>query len=121
MKKYIYKVYIKQYFEYWQKDNIFRKGKKLGIDCFTGYYHLIFAENETEAIENYKKTYDWENTKLHRFNYYNYQYNEIKNKMNVVRALKTMDTFNYLKENMQANEFLEYCKQEMYPIEVVIK
>lgn len=119
MKK-IYNTYIEQTFKW--REKCFLSKKKEYTETVTGNECLILAESIEDAIQKYSKRYKTNLDDVVDI-WWNFLYrNSIKcyDFVNEVKACQVMRTFNYLKENMRADEFLEYCKQELYPIGVVI-
>ena len=130
MKKKIYETFVKQTFNAFFKE----KSDKWYIPCkivekrdsVTYYDAYILAESKEKAIEIYKEryywndfdkvinpwygqfsTFPWVNTKNPEFEY-------------EVCAKEIHPKIESLKANMRADEFLEYCRQEMMPLEVVL-
>ena len=132
MKKKIYKTYVKQSFnailieEYKKWFFTFEKfvDKR---DSVTNFEHYILAESEEEAIEKYKERYYWNDFDYLIDPWYRgliSGYPKV-NKKNPefeyeVCAYEVYPSINKLKEKMRADEFLEYCRQEMMPLEVVL-
>ena len=96
-------------------------------DSVKNFEHLIFASDLEEAIEKYKERYCW------NFKYcIDVWYEPICNsypKINrenpeykcTVEGYEIKNyTFNELKKELIASEFMEYCRQELYPIEVLL-
>lgn len=89
----------------------------------------ILAKDETEAIEIYKQRYKWEfDYPIETFWSYDAVgmfedawLSENPNFKHEVRAIEKHPSFEFLKNNLRAEELLSFCKQEMYPIEVLIK
>ncbi len=119
--KYIYEVSIKQHYDYYSSKSLFKKREKLKSDVTYLWDHLILAENEDKAVEIYDKRYNWKDSELSPFLTFMQDRNNFELIRNELVAKKLNPTFNYLKENMRADDFLEYCKQELYPIEVIMK
>lgn len=124
-----YKIYlcsITQSFNYnWDSSRWFEKivhtDRMISGDLLERY---ILARTKQEAIEKYKNRYEWEFDKpLNYFwNWNNFKYvSNTPNWEHEVVAKLVNPTFNKLKEKLRAEEFLLYCKQEMYPLEVLIK
>jgi hypothetical protein len=86
--------------------------------------HVFLADTKYEALKlaekyyvQYKETIEWQaigaDALWHGFEY--------KVNRNWAEVYEVNATLNYLKENMWSQDFLEYCKQELYPIETIIK
>lgn len=119
--KYIYEVSIKQYYDYFSSKSLFKKREKLSSDITYIKQRLVLAESEEEAIKLYDKRYYWKDAKLNPYKTLWESDSNFELTKNELVAKKVMKSFEYLKENMRADEFLEYCKQELYPIEVVMR
>lgn len=132
IKKKVYRTYLTQEFNAfvivdsgkWYKPNkVVEKREKVTSSIFDAY---ILASNKRDAIEKYKEKYYWDDYKFvidpfwgDYFGYprLNVDKPEFKYSVNAVEAHKSFD---YLRKEMRADEFLEYCRQEMYPVEVVL-
>lgn len=130
MKKKIFETYVKQSFnaldleesgKWYIPDKVIEKR-----DYVYGLEHYILAETVEEAIEKYKKRYNWND-----FDYVISPYgswlnnypcvNEKNPEFNyTVHAIEKCPSIDVLKEDMSADEFFEYCRQEMFPLEVVL-
>ena len=131
MKKKIYKVYVIQAFNAY----VIEESKKWYIpdtivekrEYVSNFDHYILAETKKEAIEKYKERYRWKDFDyiidpwyegvLSRYPQLNKKNPEFDCR---VGATEVYPTFNTLKEELRADEFLEYCRQEMLPLEVVL-
>lgn len=118
MKKYIYEVYIEQYYNVYGV--IFRNKLKF-TDSKELWNTLILATDEKEAISIFDDRYEWEDLELSRFTENKYFPNKCSLVENVLRTEKRNCCISELKRELYADEFLEYCKQELYPIEVIMK
>lgn len=108
----VYKIGIKiTYDEY--KPRIFFEDKFVKTTVKYDWQTPIFANNEEEAIGKFKERYDWENYYL-PFYYIDYGIIDKNIKYEVVCI---NDNFSYtmkeLYKNMDSNEFLHYCRQEL--------
>lgn len=95
-------------------------------DTVKNFEHLILANNLEAAIEKYKQRYHW-NYKCCIDGWYEpiASYPKINRKnpgyeCTVVGCEIKNCTFDKLKKELIASEFMEYCKQELYPIEIVL-
>lgn len=106
--------------------------KEKEIRMFNEKLYFIYAENEQEAEDKYKKLFG-DIEKLNDINYYHYDYNEnYKIKLDDLQ-LKTViaiypyednHTIDYLKSHMSSNDFLYYCRKELnleYAINQLVK
>lgn len=84
------------------------------------------AESEEEAVRKYKERRKWNNFKrvidpwwgcLSSYPCLNKKNPDYKYE---VIAQASHANLNFLKDEMWADEFLEYCRQKMYPIEIVL-
>ena len=116
MKGKVYKVATKLMYDVyslgWKLKDV-KRGERTNHDD----YKPIFAHSEEEAIEKYKKRYDWENAKP----WWEFDL-EVRNLMTTVEIVsrKNNYTFNQLKEEMNSQDFLEYCRQELLGVEEVV-
>ena len=122
----IYKAYVSQTFDtYWNEGKIFRKRKVVGTDTVKEYERYIMARSKEEAIEFYKERYEWEfDYCINHFWHWRsdgVHMSILPNFKNEVNAYEVHPTFNTLKEKLRGDDFLMYCRQEMYPIEVLLK
>lgn len=130
MKKKIFKTYVAQAFnalvieesdKWYIPDKIVEKR-----DYVKGYEHYILAESEEDAIAKHKERYNWNDFDgIIDLWYGAFGTYPCLNKKNPeldyrVIATEVHPSLNKLKEEMRADEFLEYCRQEMYPLEVVL-
>lgn len=118
MKKYIYEVYIEQYYNVYE---FIFKNKIKFTDSKELWNTLILAADEKEAIDIFNDRYEWEDLELSRFTKNKYFPNKCFLVENVLRVEKYNCSISELKEELLADEFLEYCKQELYPIEIIMK
>lgn len=121
MKKNLYEVYIEQEIVTYTT-SFFKKGKFEELPHYIPSKNkIILATSENEAIEIYNNRYkvDYNYILDPYFNMTNeYKISSIKN---FVKCKNVMYSLNYLKETMRADEFLEYCKQELYGVDECIK
>ena len=128
--KKIYKVWIEQTFnaidiedsgKWYLPDKVLKRKHTI-----TGNPKLLLADNVSSAISEYKRRFNWNFTNHCIDHYYDFHVFPRVDRKNpkfgcVVNAELTMDfSFNELKKELRANEFMEYCKQELYPIEVIL-
>lgn len=131
-KKKIFNVYVQQTFNAldiedsgkWYKPNKIKEFR----DTVENFEHLILANNLEEAIEKYKERYNWNHTGCCIDFWYEpicASYPKINDKnpeyeCTVVGYETKGCTFNKLKKELRASDFMEYCRQELYPIEVIL-
>jgi hypothetical protein len=122
----IYSVWIKQTFNVYSYEwKWFKRYKKTRIETVEDNEEYIMAKSKEEAIRLYKERYVWDYNEcicccwdlLHDFTYKakepNYQ--------NIIMAYEIHPTFEELKAKLRGDDFLAYCKQEMYPIEILMR
>lgn len=131
-KKKIFNVYVQQTFNAldiedsgkWYKPNKVKEFR----ETVENFEYPILANGLEEAIEKYKERYNWDYTTFCINGWYgafHSSYPKI-NKKNpeYERAVVGYETkgytFNELKKKLMASDFMEYCRQEMYPIEVIL-
>ena len=122
--KNIYDVWIRQTVTSYKKLFTFSKNKKQKeeIGYCKGNNQIILADDEEEAIEIYKQryTYDFDYV-IDRFYLWDIEYQHIENITNEVCVKQQMYSFDDLKDKMRADDFIEYCKQQLYPINDIIQ
>lgn len=80
----------------------------------------------SEAIEKYKNRFNWNHTDFCIDGWYgcmSYDHVDRKNPdfhCEVNGRENNKHTFNELKKLLRASEFINYCKQELYPIEIIL-
>ncbi|MBU5331765.1 hypothetical protein KQI61_06110 [Anaerocolumna aminovalerica] len=125
----IYLCYIEQSFDYcWHEWKWFKRTLKTDR-YFTGkcIKRYILAKTTDEAITKYKERYKCEYNEPLEFKWYWMTGDMLSflsdnpNWNHEVKAYEVHPTFDTLKKELRAEELLEYCKQEMYPIEVLVK
>lgn len=77
----------------------------------------VFAYSTEEATEKYKSRYDWESKMPFLWDG---EARSIKRSVAVCSEHNNY-TFNRLKEEMNSQDFLEYCKQELLGVSEIIK
>ena len=130
MKKKIYEVCVVQSFNalVWKDSGKwYIPGKEVEKrDTVSNFKEYILAETKEEAIKKYKDRYNWNNFDCvidphygfwHAYPCLNEKNPEFEYK---VKATEVHPTFKKLQKEMRADEFLEYCRQEMMPLEVVL-
>lgn len=133
-KKKIFKIYVQQTFNAldiedsgkWYKPDKIKEFR----DTVENFEHLILANNLEEAIEKYKERYNWNYTSScidvwYGYGLFNSSYPKINDRnpeyeCTVVGYETKGYTFNKLKNELRASDFMEYCRQELYPIEVIL-
>jgi len=121
----IYEVFIKQSYNVynykWKKYRIIRQYE---IETVKDKYRYIMAKNEEEAVKFYKERYEWDfDTCIDFWKKYeckNY-ISSSPNYQNEVIANLTHPCFDELRKTIRAEDFLTYCRQEMYPLEIIMK
>jgi hypothetical protein len=130
MKKKIYKTYVKQSFnaihkETYKKWFLYLDKLVEKRDSVTNFEHYMLVESKEEAIELYKNRYKWNDFEyVIDYDYGFWGFPKV-NKENPdikyeVCAYEVHPSINRLKEEMIADDFFEYCRQEMMPLEVVL-
>lgn len=95
-------------------------------DAVTGFDKLILAEDLTGAIDKYKSRFNWDHTDFCINAWYgcmSYDHVDKKNPefhCEVKGKIDRNHSLNELKKWLRADEFIKYCKQELYPIEVIL-
>ncbi len=129
MKKKIYLVYVEQSFnaignapkEKWYERS--RKRQRRVVVDNKRYERLILATSLNEAVEIYKRRYRTEfDYVIDSFwNWDSCEWLDEKNPdfQHIVKGYETMYIFDTLKKKMWADEFLEYCKQELLSADIV--
>lgn len=122
MKK-IFNTYISQTFKWYDKWLFYKpKHLKENFEEVTAYDQPTLANTPEEAIEKYVSRYETEFDRVADVWWMCFERGGIKcyDFVNEVKAYPVMHTFNYLKEHMRADEFLEYCKQELNRDDILI-
>lgn len=124
MKK-IFEVHIKQTCILYNK-SFFRKINIDEIDAEENTKkRIIFALNKDDAIKQYEERYKINYGEFLGIccGYYGMRsYSYMKNLKNEIICHEVnCYSFDYLKEHMRSCDFIEYCKQELYPIEVIMR
>lgn len=131
MKK-VFVVYVEQEFDAlrysnkkWYKPLELEKYRETVVLNHSDKY--ILAQSEEEAIEKYKETKAYKN----RYNTCSIDWWEFggknflpKGDLNITVKFcvyESIASIDKLKEKLTHNDFFELCRQEMYPIEVVMK
>lgn len=69
----------------------------------------VLATNKDEAINIYKSRYNWE---VAEYIYFGYDTENIRRKV-ICASSKNKYTFKELQEEMNSEDFLKYCRQEL--------
>lgn len=130
MKK-IYKVWVRQTFNAYETEDSgkwYKPDKVVEVVRYVDKFEeLIFSDSIESAINEYKSRYVWDikdrclDNWLGAFSSYPRVNSKNPNYQCEVRCMEdNLFTFNELKDKLSAGDFVEYCKQELYPIEVIM-
>lgn len=113
MKK-LFEVYIEQSFISYEKILWFKKRFNVHNVTSEGWHHIILANNTDEAIHAYKCRYktDYDSPKSCYDIISHYD-----NLINTIKARGIIKSFDYLKNNMWSDEFIEYCRRQFNRID----
>lgn len=132
IKKKVYFTYLVQEFnafviekseKWWKPSRVAEKRDRVSPDYKDRY---ILAKSEDDAIKKYKERYKWKDFDgvisvwYEGFNGYPCVNKKNPDYKYTVLAKESTATLNKLMKEMRADEFLEYCRQEMIPIEAAI-
>lgn len=129
MKKKIFKTYVAQEFnaldieksgKWYISNKVVEKR-----DRVINFEHYILAATKEEAIIKHKERYQWDGFNGLIDVWYAFGGYPCLNKKNPeftydVIAEEVHPSFDILKREMRSDEFLEYCRQEMFPLEVIL-
>ena len=120
--KNVYIVYLLQEFDC-VEERLFRKPKFICSDSNLSHGRYVYANSKEEAEEKYVERYGigyktWQDDFFHT---YSFEREVVNIKNSACAKISNSFSLETLKKLMYADDFLEYCRDRMYPIEVVIQ